>query len=52
MRFLKSSLDLSNICLMLTMLQTIQIKLMHLYVWADQVVLGSAKTALKFEYEI
>ena len=33
-------------------LQTIQIKLIHLYVWADQVVLGSAKTALKFEYEI
>ena len=33
-------------------LQTIQMKLILLCVWADQAVLGIAKTALKFEYEI
>ena len=33
-------------------LQTIQMKLILLCVRADQAVLGSAKTALKFEYEI
>ena len=33
-------------------LQTIQMKLMLLCVWADPDVLGSAKTALKFKYEI
>ena len=33
-------------------LQTIQMNLILLCVWADQAVLGSAKTALKFEYEI
>ena len=33
-------------------LRTIQMKLILLCVWADQVVLGSAKTALKFNYEI
>ena len=33
-------------------LQTIQMKLMLLCVWAERAVLGSAKTALKFKYEI
>ena len=33
-------------------LQTIQMKLILLCVWAEWAVLGSAKTALKFEYEI
>ena len=33
-------------------LQTIQMKLIHLCIWAEQAVLGSAKTALKFKYEI
>ena len=33
-------------------LQTIQMKLILLYVWAERAVLGSAKTALKFKYEI
>ena len=33
-------------------LQTIQMKLTLLCVWAEPAVLGSAKTALKFKYEI
>ena len=33
-------------------LQTIQMKLTLLCVWAELVVLGSTKTALKFKYEI
>ena len=33
-------------------LQTIQMKLILLWVWAEQAVLGRAKTALKFKYEI
>ena len=33
-------------------LQTIQMKLILLYVWAEPAVLGSAKTALNFKYEI
>ena len=33
-------------------LQTIQMKLIRLCVWAEPAVLGSAKTALKFKYEI
>ena len=33
-------------------LQTIQIKVILLCVWADLVVLGSTKTALKLKYEI
>ena len=33
-------------------LQTIQMKLILLCVWADPAVLGSTKTALKFKYEI
>ena len=33
-------------------LQTIQMKLILLCVWAEQAVLGSAKTGLKFKYEI
>ena len=33
-------------------LQTIQIKLILLCVWAELAVLGSAKTALKFIYKI
>ena len=32
--------------------QTIQMKLILLWVWAERAVLGSAKTALKFKYEI
>ena len=32
-------------------LQTIQMKLILLCVWAERAVLGSAKTALKFKYE-
>ena len=33
-------------------LQTIQMKLILLWVWAEQAILGRAKTALKFKYEI
>ena len=33
-------------------LQTIQMKLILLCVWAEWTILGSAKTALKFKYEI
>ena len=33
-------------------LNTIQMKHIFLCVWAERVVLGSAKTALKFKYEI
>ena len=33
-------------------LQTIQMKLILLSVWAERAVLGGAKTALKFKYEI
>ena len=33
-------------------LQTIQIKLILLCVWAEPAILGSTKTALKFKYEI
>ena len=33
-------------------LQTIQMKLILLCVWAERAILGSAKTALKFKYEI
>ena len=33
-------------------LQTIQMKLILLYVWAEPAVLGSTETALKFKYEI
>ena len=33
-------------------LQTIQIKLILLCVWAEHAILGSAKTALRFKYEI
>ena len=33
-------------------LQTIQMKIILLCVWAERAVLGSAKTALKFKYEI
>ena len=32
-------------------LQTIQMKLIFICVWAEWAVLGSAKTALKFKYE-
>ena len=32
-------------------LQTILIKLILLFVWAERAILGSAKTALKFKYE-
>ena len=33
-------------------LQTIQMKLILLWVWAEWAVLGRAKTALNFNYEI
>ena len=33
-------------------LQTIQMKHILLCVWAERAILGSAKTALKFKYEI
>ena len=33
-------------------LQTIQMKLILLCIWAEHAVLGSAKTALKCEHEI
>ena len=33
-------------------LQTIQMKVILLWVWAERAVLGSTKTALKFKYEI
>ena len=33
-------------------LQTIQMKAILLCVWAEQAVLGSAKTALEFKYDI
>ena len=33
-------------------LQTIQVELILLCVWAEPAVLGSAKTALEFKYEI
>ena len=33
-------------------LQTIQMNLMLLWVWAEWAVLGRAKTALKFKYDI
>ena len=33
-------------------LQTIQMKLILLCVWAEPAVVGSTKTALKFKYEI
>ena len=33
-------------------LQTMQMKLILLWVWAERAVLGRAKTALKFKYEI
>ena len=33
-------------------LQTIQMKVILLCVWVEQAVLGIAKTALKFKYEI
>ena len=33
-------------------LQTIQMKLILLWVWAERAVLGRAKTASKFKYEI
>ena len=34
------------------MLQTIQMKLVLLCVWAELAVLGSGKTALKFKYNL
>ena len=33
-------------------LQTIQMKVILLWVWAEGAILGRAKTALKFKYEI
>ena len=44
----------SNLCqrYIHRVLQTIQMKLILLWVWAERAVLGRAKTALKFKYEI
>jgi hypothetical protein len=36
----------------LRVLQTILMKLILLFVWAERVILGSSKTALKFKNEI
>ena len=33
-------------------LQTIQMKLILLCIWPEQAILGSAKTVLKFKYDI
>ena len=33
-------------------LQTIQMKLVFLCVWAEPAILGNTKTALKFKYEV
>ena len=33
-------------------LQTIQMKLIQICVWPERAILGSAKTVLKFKYEI
>ena len=40
------------ICAAIRDIQTIQMKPILLCVWAERDVLGSAKTALKFKYEI
>ena len=42
----------SNQSYIYQVLQTIQMKLILLCVWAEPAVLGSAKTALKFIYKI
>ena len=49
MHHLKSCFEQSYIH---QVLQTIQMKLILLCVWAEPAVLGSAKTALKFIYKI
>ena len=41
------TLDLDRV----RVLQTIQIKLILLFVWVERAVLGGAKNALKFKYE-
>ena len=46
------SLDDPRSYLVAGVLQTIQMKLILLGVWAEPAVLGSTKTALKFKYEI
>ena len=33
-------------------LQTIQMKLIFLWVWVEQAIMGRAKTALNFKYEM
>ena len=43
---------LKGFVLQYRVLQTIQMKMIFLCVWAEPAVLGSAKTALKFKYEI
>ena len=52
-------LHVATICILIRdqrytyrVLQTIQMKPILLCVWAEQAVMGSAKTALKFKYEI
>ena len=42
----------SEVILTYRVLQTIQMKLILLCVWAERAVLGSTKTALKFKHEI
>ena len=44
--------DIHIECSKLGLLQTIQMKLILLWVWAERAVLGRAKTALKFKYKI
>ena len=52
--FLFCTYDVSNLPQRYTyrVLQTIQLKLLLLCLWAELVVLGSTKTALKFKYGI
>ena len=43
---------ISRMAFLYRVLQTIQMKLILSWVWAEWAVLGRAKTALKFKYEI
>jgi hypothetical protein len=45
-------LGTKNFKLQPEMIQTIQMKLIFLCVWAEPAILGSAKTALEFKYEL
>ena len=52
--FMFCTYDVSNLPQRYTyrVLQTIQMKLILLCLWAEPAVLGNTKTALKFKYEI